>query len=88
MFTTRALSSSSFNIITKVITTIFLVLSLSIVTFAMIRNNDGEIAAVDDMAVQFPALLYKPTEMGVEFRGTASNVNRRNGLPPDNIKAS
>lgn len=42
MFTTRALSSSSFNIITKVITTIFLVLSLSIVTFAMIRNNDGD----------------------------------------------
>jgi hypothetical protein len=41
MFTTRALSSS-FNIITKVITTIFLVLSLSIVTFAMIRNNDGD----------------------------------------------
>jgi hypothetical protein len=40
MFTTRASSSSSsFNIITKVITTIFLVLSLSIVTFAMIRNN-------------------------------------------------
>ena len=43
MFTTRALSSSSsFNTITKVITTIFLVLSLSIVTFAMIRNNDGD----------------------------------------------
>ncbi|HSE99292.1 MAG TPA: hypothetical protein VLA48_00215 [Nitrososphaeraceae archaeon] len=42
MFTTRALSSSSFNIITKVIRTIFLVLSLSIVTFAMIRNNDGD----------------------------------------------
>ena len=43
MFTTRAMSSSSsFNIITKVITTIFLVLSLSIVTFAMIRNNDGD----------------------------------------------
>jgi len=42
MFTTRALSLSSFNIITKVITTIFLVLSLSIVTFAMIRNNYGD----------------------------------------------
>ncbi|MGB9168392.1 MAG: hypothetical protein WCB31_05635 [Nitrososphaeraceae archaeon] len=45
MFTTRVLSSSSssFNTITKVITTIFLVLSLSsIVTFAMIRNNDGD----------------------------------------------
>lgn len=42
MFTTRALSSSSFNPITKVITTIFLVLSLYIVTFAMIRNNDGD----------------------------------------------
>lgn len=42
MFTTRALSSSSFNPITKVITTIFLVLSLSIVTFAMIRNNNGD----------------------------------------------
>lgn len=43
MFTTRAMSSSSsFNTITKVITTIFLVLSLSIVTFAMIRNNDGD----------------------------------------------
>jgi hypothetical protein len=42
MFTTRGMSSSSFNTITKVITTIFLVLSLSIVTFAMIRNNDGD----------------------------------------------
>jgi len=45
MFTTRALSSSSsssFNPITKVITTIFLVLSLSIVTFAIIRNNNGD----------------------------------------------
>lgn len=43
MFTTRAMSSSSsFNNITKVITTIFLVLSLYIVTFAMIRNNDGD----------------------------------------------
>ncbi len=42
MFTTRVLSSSSFNTITKVITTIFLVLSLSIVTFAMIRNNYGD----------------------------------------------
>lgn len=42
MFTTRAMSSSSFNTITKVITTIFLVLSLYIVTFAMIRNNDGD----------------------------------------------
>ena len=41
MFTTRALSSSSFNPITKVITTIFLVLSLSIVTFAMISSNSG-----------------------------------------------
>ena len=45
MFTTGAmsLSSSSFNNnITKVITTIFLVLSLSIVTYTMIRNNDGD----------------------------------------------
>ena len=44
MFTTGAMSlSSSFNNnITKVITTIFLVLSLSIVTFAMIRNNYGD----------------------------------------------
>ena len=43
MFTTGAMSlSSSFNNnITKVITTIFLVLSLSIVTYTMIRNNDG-----------------------------------------------
>ena len=45
MFTTGAmsLSSSSFNNnITKVIMTIFLVLSLSIVTYTMIRNNDGD----------------------------------------------
>ena len=44
MFTTRAMpSSSSFNNnITKVIMTIFLVLSLSIVTYTMIRNNDGD----------------------------------------------
>jgi hypothetical protein len=44
MFTTGAMSlSSSFNNnITKVITTIFLVLSLSIVTYTMIRNNDGD----------------------------------------------
>jgi hypothetical protein len=46
MFTTgiMSLSSSSFNNnITKVITTIFLVLSLSIVTYTMIRNNDGDL---------------------------------------------
>ena len=43
MFTTGAMSSSSFNNnITKVIMTIFLVLSLSIVTYTMIRNNDGD----------------------------------------------
>ena len=44
MFTTGAMSlSSSFNNnITKVITTIFLVLSLSIITYTMIRNNDGD----------------------------------------------
>jgi hypothetical protein len=44
MFTTGAMSlSSSFNNnITKIITTIFLVLSLSIVTYTMIRNNDGD----------------------------------------------
>lgn len=46
MFTTGAMSlssSSSFNNnITKVITSIFLVLSLSIVTYTMIRNNDGD----------------------------------------------
>ena len=44
MFTTGAMSlSSSFNNnITKVITTIFLLLSLSIVTYTMIRNNDGD----------------------------------------------
>jgi hypothetical protein len=44
MFTTGAMSlSSSFNNnnITKVITSIFLVLSLSIVTFAMISSNSG-----------------------------------------------
>jgi len=42
MVTTRALSSSSsFNIITKFTATIFILLSLSIATFAMIRNNDG-----------------------------------------------
>ena len=40
MFTTGAMTLSSYNI--KVITTIFLLLSLSIVTFAMIRNNDGD----------------------------------------------
>ena len=37
-----SLSSSFNNNITKVITTIFLVLSLSIVTYTMIRNNDGD----------------------------------------------
>ena len=44
MFTTGAMSlSSSFNNnITKVITTIFLALSLSIVTYTMIGNNDGD----------------------------------------------
>ena len=44
MFTTGAmlLSSSFNNTITKVITTIFLVLSLSIVTYTMIGNNDGD----------------------------------------------
>ena len=44
MFTTGTMSlSSSFNNnITKVISTIFLVLSLSIVTYTMIRNNDGD----------------------------------------------
>ena len=43
MFTTGAMSLSSFNNnITKVITTIFLLLSLSIVTYTMIRNNDGD----------------------------------------------
>ncbi len=45
-FTTGAMSSSSSssfnNNITKVITTIFLLLSLSIVTYTMIRNNDGD----------------------------------------------
>ena len=44
MFTTGVMSlpSSFNNNITKVITTIFLVLSLSIVTYTMIRNNDGD----------------------------------------------
>jgi len=43
MFTTGAMSlSSSFNNNIKVITTIFLVLSLSIVTYTMIRNNGGD----------------------------------------------
>ena len=44
MFITGAMSSSSSfnNNITKVIMTIFLVLSLSIVTYTMIRNNDGD----------------------------------------------
>jgi hypothetical protein len=45
MFTTGAMSLSSLfnNNITKVITLIFLVLSLSIVTYTMIRNNDGDL---------------------------------------------
>jgi hypothetical protein len=46
MFTTGTMSlssSSSFNNnITKVITSIFLLLLLSIVTYTMIRNNDGD----------------------------------------------
>jgi hypothetical protein len=45
MFTTGAMSLSSLfnNNITKVITLIFLVLSLSIVTYTMIRNKDGDL---------------------------------------------
>ena len=45
MFTTGTMSlSSSFNNnITKVIASIFLLLSLSIVTYTMIRNNDGDL---------------------------------------------
>src|SRR5919112_6914582 len=38
-----SLSSLFNNNITKVITLIFLVLSLSIVTYTMIRNNDGDL---------------------------------------------
>jgi len=51
-----------------------------------IRNNDGEIATIDDMAIQFPALHYKPPEMGIEFRGAPRDVDGRNRQPPDNIK--
>ena len=53
-----------------------------------IRDNDSEIATVDDVAIQLPALFYKPTEMRVEFRSSTSDVNGWNGLLSDNVKTT
>jgi hypothetical protein len=82
MFTTGAMSlSSSFNNnITKVITTIFLLLSLSIVTYTMIRNNDGDLESSYAVFAQMEKDKDTNQKMNLHTQSVVNNnsTNNRN----------
>ena len=81
MFTTGAmsLSSSSFNNnITKVIMTIFLVLSLSIVTYTMIRNNDGDYESSFVVFAQMEKDKDTNQKMNLHTQSVVKNNNSTN----------
>ena len=77
MFTTGTmslLSSSSFNNnITKVITSIFLVLLLSIVTYTMIRNNDGDLESTYVVFAQMEKDKDTNQEMSLHTQSVLNN---------------
>jgi hypothetical protein len=76
MFTTgtMSLSSSSFNNnITKVITSIFLVLLLSIVTYTMIRNNDGDLESTYVVFAQMEKDKDTNQEMNLHTQSVLNN---------------
>jgi hypothetical protein len=77
MFTTGTMSlssSSSFNNnITKVITSIFLVLLLSIVTYTMIRNNDGDLESTYVVFAQMEKDKDTNQEMSLHTQSVLNN---------------
>jgi len=82
MFTTGTmslLSSSSFNNnITKVITSIFLVLLLSIVTYTMIRNNDGDLESTYVVFAQMEKDKDTNQEMSLHTQSVLNNNSTNN----------
>ena len=84
MFTTGTMSlssssSSSFNNnITKVITSIFLVLSLSIVTYTMIRNNDGDLESTYVVFAQMEKDKDTNQEMNLHTQSVLNNNSTNN----------
>jgi hypothetical protein len=82
MFTTGTMSlssSSSFNNnITKVITSIFLVLLLSIVTYTMIRNNDGDYESSFVVFAQMEKDKDTNQEMSLHTQSVLNNNSTNN----------
>jgi hypothetical protein len=80
MFTTGTMSlSSSFNNnITKVITSIFLVLLLSIVTYTMIRNNDGDLESTYVVFAQMEKDKDTNQEMSLHTQSVLNNNSTNN----------
>ena len=82
MFTTGTMSLSSpssfNNNITKVITSIFLVLLLSIVTYTMIRNNDGDLESTYVVFAQMEKDKDTNQKMNLHTQSVINNNSTNN----------